>query len=361
MALGRNEYRKFDRQMKHKKVPKKAILITVYVILGVIIALFAAYQIVKASGKNGLKKDVDEEKFTEAIVQEEHTEELEDGVISYNGTKYKYNEDLVTILCMGVDTSANNVKKNISGNNGQADAIFLIVFNEQEKTVKLINVPRDIIAGVAEYDKNGQFYKEIQEQIALQFAYGDGKEKSCELMKSIVSEVMYGLPINAYASINLDAIGVLNNQVGGVTLTMEEDLTKTNPAFKTGATIKLDGNQANQFVRARDTNTMGSNLQRIGRQKQYLVAFTQTAVPAVKEDMTLPLTMYQAIERYMTTDIKADEVTYLAEQAVNSQIDIENIQILPGEYRAGEKYDEYVLDDDALYEMILQNFYTKVE
>ena len=363
MASGRSEYRKYSSQFRHRKIPKKTVLIIIYTILGVIITLFAAYQIVKANGKSGLMKDVDQkqEQFTEAIVQEENVEELEDGIISYNGTKYKYNDDLVTILCMGVDTSANGVKKNIPGNNGQADAIFLILFNPKDKTVKLINVPRDILAEVQEYDKNGMPYQKVKEQIALQFAYGDGGEQSCEMMKSLVSEVLSGLPINAYAAINMDAIGVLNDQVGGVTVTMEEDFTQTNKAFKQGATITLTGSQANQYVRIRDVNKTGSNLLRIGRQKQYLVAFTHTAVPAVKKNMTLSLDMYQAIERYMTTDITADEVTYLAEQAVNSNIEIDNIQILPGEYRAGEKYDEYILDEDELYEMILQNFYTKVE
>lgn len=338
---------------------KKKVHITLLIILGLIVTIFAVSQIVKVSIRKGLKEDF--EKFTENIMHWGQTEELEDGVISYNGTKYRYNEDLVTILCMGVDTSVTRVNMNVPGDNGQADAIFLILFDEKDKTVKFINVPRDIVANVQEYDQYGMPYQKIKEQIALQFTYGDGREKSCELMKSVVSEVLYGLPINAYVAINMDAIGVLNDQIGGVTVTVGEDFTLANRAFTQGATITLSGEQAIQYTHTRDTSMMGSNLMRIGRQKQYLVAYTNTVIPAVKEDVTLPQEMYKAIESYMTTDISVEEVTYLAGQAVKSDIDIDNIQILPGEYCAGEQYDEYVLDEDAVYEMILENFYTKIK
>ena len=118
---------------------KKKVHITLLIILGLIVTIFAVSQIVKVSIRKGLKEDF--EKFIENIMHWGQTEELEDGVISYNGTKYRYNEDLVTILCMGVDTSVTRVNMNVPGDNGQADAIFLILFDEKDKTVKFINVP----------------------------------------------------------------------------------------------------------------------------------------------------------------------------------------------------------------------------
>jgi len=352
-----------------KKLSRKVLFIIICVLITLVLGVITVYTIVKSNGRHALKKDVSSQRLTEIIANEfsEQIETevdlklLEEGQFRYNDSIYEYDDDLITILCMGIDTLDSKVKKNIPGNNGQADAIFLILLNEREKTVKLINIPRDIMGNVQEFDLNGMALRQKIQQITLQFAYGDGKEGSCELMKSLVSDILYGLPINAYAAINMDAIGIINDQVGGVPLLMEADYTSINPEFKQGETVTLNGAQAQQYVRFRDTSITGSNLERINRQKKYLQAFVATLVPKVKEDMSIPLKVFESITRFMTTDIDTDEITYLTSLAINSTIDVSNIQVLPGTYRQGELFDEYILDENALYDLILQNCYIKVE
>jgi polyisoprenyl-teichoic acid--peptidoglycan teichoic acid transferase len=352
-----------------KKLSRKILFTIICLVLTLVLGIFSVYAILKSNGRNALKKDVSSQRLTETMAKELSeeieteidSELLEEGQFRYQNSIYQYDEDLITILCMGIDTSDSKVKKNIPGNNGQADAIFLILLNEREKTVKLINIPRDIMGEVQEYDLNGIPYGRKIQQIALQFAYGDGQEGSCELMKSLVSEVLYGLPINAYAAINMDAISIINDQVGGVPLLMEADYTSIDPEFKKGETVQLTGDQAHQYVRFRDTSLIGSNLDRINRQKRYLQAFVASVVPKVKKDMSIPLTLFESITRFMTSDISTDEITYLTGLAINSTIDVSNIQILPGTYRQGELYDEFILDENALYDLILQNCYIKVE
>ena len=43
----------------------------------------------------------------------------------------------------------------------------------------------------------------------------------------------------------MDAMPLLNHEVGGVTVTLEDDMTKLDPAMKKGATLTLTDRQAN--------------------------------------------------------------------------------------------------------------------
>ena len=54
--------------------------------------------------------------------------------------------------------------------------------------------------------------------------YGDGMELSCERSVAAVSRLFYNLPISGYAAINMGAIPALNDAVGGVQVTVLDDV-----------------------------------------------------------------------------------------------------------------------------------------
>ena len=59
----------------------------------------------------------------------------------------------------------------------------------------------------------------------------------------------------------------------------------------------------------------------------------------------------------MVTDLSLDKTVYLATQAMNMSFSGEDLISLKGEAVAGKVYDEIVVDDEALYELILDTFY----
>lgn len=62
---------------------------------------------------------------------------------------------------------------------------------------------------------------------------GTEKEKSCELMKTAVSDMLDGLPIQGYCSMNMDGISVITDFVGGIQLTIPDDsLADVNSEYK---------------------------------------------------------------------------------------------------------------------------------
>lgn len=274
-------------------------------------------------------------------------------LVSYQGKKYSYNEDLKTILFLGVDKRDEVQVQTYTGRGGQSDCILLLVMNKKEKTTTLLQVSRDSMVDLKIYDSAGEVLTTQRGQLALQYAYGDGAEKSCRLTRDAVSNLLYGIPINGYISLNLDGIVAIVDALGGVDITFKEDYTALDPSWTKGESVTLNGTQAERFVRYRDTKVTGSNNSRMERQSQFLWAlFTQMKKEG---NATLYDTLLNAGSPYMVSDLTAEEMKTLSDYQLN-----ETIEKVPGEVQAGEEHDEYIVDDEKLYELLLKVFY-KVE
>lgn len=377
----------YNRQnvVRHRKRVRTKILCA----LGILLALLAVLTVIavilinvwRSTGRTGLRQhaqgnSVDavqnmqsaaEEKDAAAdsdISQEaEMTYELQEGQIRYNGKTYQYKENLTNILCLGIDSRDGIAKEKTPGKAGQADCVILAVLDDEAKTIQLINISRDSMVPVHVYATDGSFVEDRTEQLALQYAYGNGRDWSCQLMEQAVSELFYGLPIHGYCALSMNSIADLNDAVGGVTVTVPEELAVMQPKlFTAGETVTLKGELAYHFVhdRAYKSADVASNNKRIARQKAYAVAFVNQLKQGMKEDMTLPVKLYQTAEKQMVTSISLDQAVYLCTEYMNCSFDTENIYTIDGEVTMGEKYAEFNVDDDALYQLILDVFYEEV-
>ena len=269
----------------------------------------------------------------------------------------------MNILCLGIDSRDGIAKEKTPGKAGQADCVILAVLDDEAKTIQLINISRDSMVPVHVYATDGSFVEDRTEQLALQYAYGNGRDWSCQLMEQTVSELFYGLPIHGYCALSMNSIADLNDAVGGVTVTVPEDLAVMQPKlFTAGTTVTLKGDLAYHFVHDRDYKSadIASNNKRIARQKAYAVAFVNQFKQGMKEDMTLPVKLYQTAEKQMVTSIGLDQAVYLCTEYMNSSFDTDNIYTIAGEVTKGEEYAEFNVDDDALYQLILDVFYEEV-
>ena len=365
-----------DKKKRHKKRKLTRFFCILGIILLVLIVLAVVavivFNIYAAIGKKSLQQHAaqssealqmtsrpDEEQDKDEIAKYE----LEEGQILYHGEIYEYNEDILTFLCMGIDNRQGIDTEKTPGAGGQADMIMLLVLDSEGKQLQMINVSRDSMVPVSIYDEYGFYVEDKTMQLALQYAYGDGREKSCELMEKAVSRLFYGIPIHGYAALGLDTIADLNDAIGGVTLTIADDVTWFTSELIPGETMTLTGDQALGYVQSRDTNAeeLGSNNLRMSRQKQYMMAFVNQAKQKMKQDLTVPVTLYQTAEKQMVTSVSIDEVAYLSTAALDCSFTEANMYSIEGTYQRPDQYEEYIVDDDALYELILQVFYRKVE
>lgn len=295
---------------------------------------------------------------------EEEEDNWQEGDIRYKGKIYRYNSDILTFLVMGID-SKNQVKpadaptKDFT-KGGQSDAMFLAVLNPHTKELSLIAINRDTITDIDIYDKKGNFVGTEEMQLTLQHGYGDGRELSCERSVKAVSNLFYQLPIHGYCAINMSAIPLLNDAVGGVDVIALETLKYKDFSVKEGEALHLEGMDAFWYVKYRDTKLFNSAGFRLNRQKQYLNAYVAQAKKAVKKDMTLPISLYSTLSKYMVTDVTVDEVSYLATTVLDYNFGEENLYSIQGETIQAEIFEEFHVDDKALYELILQVFYEEV-
>ena len=178
-------------------------------------------------------------------------------------------------------------------------------------------------------------------------------------MEQVVSELFYGIPIHGYGALDMQSIATLNDAVGGVEVTVLEDMTKFKKSWTKGAQVHLKGEDALRYISRRDTAYMGTNLGRVERQKQYLTAYVTQLKKKVKENVTFPVTLLGQIQKHMVTSLTAQEITYLADVLLGYDFSMENIISIPGESKMGEKHEEFYIDDAALKQIIIDVFYEK--
>ncbi len=92
-----------------------------------------------------------------------------------------------------------------------------------------------------------------------------------------------------------------------------------------------------------------------------MTGFIDVAKQAVHKEPSVAIDLYQAVKPQMITDVSLDEVAYLAPILAEYSYDAEGFYTLPGETVMGEQYEEFYPDEDAMFEMILDVFYEKVQ
>lgn len=324
--------------------------------------LLGSYHLIRMKGQEAISRNVSSQTNRMTSRDPEEIEETDgSNVIRYHGKKYRYNENLTTVLFMGIDQRSKVIEKyeDVSGQSGQADTIFLLVMDQENEELHAIGISRDTMTEIKLFDYRGGYLGTSRTHLGLAYCYGDGKETSCQYMVDAVSNLFYGIPINAYVAMNMEALIKLNDSIGGVTVTVPEDLTWAHPNLVKGKTLTLKGREALVFMKFRDITVPDSNTTRMQRQKQYIVNFMKKAAEEVRKDVSLPATIYKSLAEEMVTNISLKEAVYLAPIVLSMPMDTDNITMLKGEAVQGKVYDEIYVDDDALYELILDVFYVE--
>ena len=364
-----NEFEKSKKYHKKDKTVRKRILNILTIILIVLLILVicgAAFlyftwkkgkdAIVSAPLEVNLKvEDAFEEIEEKPVIHNAGT------LVEYKGKTYDINSNITTCVLAGIDTDELGNSDKYSA--GQADVIIVAAYDLQKGDVKFIVIPRDTMVDMDIYSAKDSYtgvkenFEGIEKQaICLSFAYGDGKQISCEYLKSSVSRLLMGIPINSYAVIDLNGVGAMNDAVGGITLTSLETIDK----FTEGETITLDNETALQYVRARRSDIVDADKYRRQRQKQFINEFTKVAVDKIKTDLSVVAKLYSVATTYGFTDYTLSRVTYLASTAIQNGVNLYDFTTIPGEYKQNGNFAEFYSDTQGLFELILDVFYNEV-
>ncbi len=278
--------------------------------------------------------------------------ELEDETITADGVAYRRNKDVETYLLLGIDRGG--TKKGAGP--GQADLLVLLAVDRGSRSFRVLPINRDTVTTytVIDDEGNGIISGEMWGQICLSHAYGTGGQDSCENTVRSVEYLLPGSHVDGYVAFNLDDIGPLTDAVGGVPVTITEDLTALDPAFRKGETVLIDGGNVEKYVRARMDLGEEDNERRMSRQTAFMKAWAEKAGNLGGRGLTELLNDTLDL---CVTDMTEKRLTALAED----MLDYENRGVLRIEGENVMKdYNEFRPDEDSLLQIILELFYTPI-
>lgn len=279
----------------------------------------------------------------------------------YNGKKYQYNNRVTTLLYAGLDSFDELKQTATYGDKARADSIMLIVLDEVSKKMSVVVINRDTMTEVHRFSRKGDDLGVYVTHLGYAYTNGDGGEASCENLKTAVSTLFNNLPIDGYMVSNQTSIVMINDLVGGVTVTVpNDDLAAKYPKLTTGNVVTLDESNVRAYVQQRDTAVDFSNEGRIERQKSFVLSFMDEFGTMVKEDASSVWDSLEACSDWMQTDITKNKYLSLADAFSNTNLTPDSYYILEGEDQLGELHDEFYYDEDALQELIIKLFYREI-
>ncbi len=276
--------------------------------------------------------------------------------LTYNGTEYPMKSHLKTVLLIGTDaTEGYHDETDESGlkvfyNYHQADFMMLLVVDTDTNKTEILQMNRDTMTDVPWLDVLGNYGGTEVKQLCLAYNYGDGGMKSCKNCMQAVSMLLFDAPIDHYIQIPMTAVGLLNDLVGGVPVTIEDDLTAVDPAFTKGATVTLKGSQAEAFVRARFVLDNDTNLARMARQRQYMDSFQKQARAAFNSDSDFMVKLVGKLADYLQTDLTVQQLQDLV--TVLDKGEVSPIRYPEGTLERGEQYYEFYPNEASLWDMV---------
>lgn len=279
--------------------------------------------------------------------------------IKWEGADYQYNDHLSNYLFIGVDEYELSDSTTGQMEAGQCDALYLVSYDRVTKDMAIISIPRDTMTRIETFLPDGSTAGKTTDHISLSFSFGDGKHESCRLTKEAVSNLFYGLDITGYCAMSMSGLPVIPEVIGEFDVVVPNNsLEVKDPMYQEGSTVTITGENAETFVRFRDIETSQSALYRQERQKAFLEAALDTVEGQFKQNAGIVTDLYEALTPYMVTSMSNDIFLELVESAYSGEIVSWTV---PGEGVATEEYDEYHVDDELLYEKIIETFYKKVE
>lgn len=278
--------------------------------------------------------------------------------LEYQGAKYPLKKHIQTVLLIGTDSEGNeqSVPEGFTAfyNFSQADFIVLLVLDNDAKSVEMIQINRDTMTDVPWLDVIGQYGGTNFEQLCLSFNSGSGGTDSCQNTVNAVSNLLFDAPIQGFIQIPMSAIPVINDLVGGVSVTITDDMTPVDPAFIQGTTVLLKGTQAEKFVRARQALENDTNLARMRRQRDYMDSLQKAARDALNSDPEFVMKMLDKLSSLLQSNLSGQQMTDLLDRLDTYQIS--PIRYAEGELVTGSKYYEFYVDEASLWEIVKASF-----
>lgn len=257
-----------NRSEKNKKMglPTKVFLwfIGILVLLALIAVIYLGYKVFFVGGSIHNPLDRDKSSLRDKNVN------LDDG-------------DPFTIALFGVDS---NAERNANGGGQRSDTIMVLSVNPEKKTTEIVSIPRDTQADIVG--------KGTTEKINHAYAYG-GPDMAVKSLEKLLN-----VPIDHYATIDMDGMQDMIDTVGGITVTSNATFSYDGYQFTEGERSKMDGKEAMAFIRSRKEDGAGGDFGRQERQQLVIQGL------ANKLTSVSSITHFNSLMNHVEDNVKTD-------------------------------------------------------
>lgn len=256
-------------------------------------------------------------------------------------------DGVYTFLVAGQDTNSSNI-----------DTIMLATYDTVNKTMNIMNIPRDTMVNVSWSTKkiNSVYAANMGSDKATQTQNGT------DALKRHIANLT-GITPDFYVFVEWDAVGELVDAIGGVTFDVPFDLKYDDPyqnlhINQAAGERELTGDDAMQVVRWRQNNDHSHSAQgdigRIEMQQNFLRAVAAECLQA-KTLLKAPA-LVQVFLDNVKTDLTIGNLLAFAQLAIGMDAD-EGVQFITMPYVSFYRYGSYVLPvQDEILTLVNESF-----
>ena len=278
--------------------------------------------------------------------------------VTWKGETWREKPAVTTILIGGIDKQ-DIVETSSYRNSGQADFLMLLAIDQTDKKIHQLQIDRDTMTDVQILGVFGNEVGTRVLQICLAHSYGATPADNAKYTVKAVQNLLNGLTIDGYYMVNFDAVPILNDALGGVTVHLDYDMTSVNPLWTKGKTITLHGKEAELFVRSRMTIGAGTNEERMTRQNEFM----RNAISTMNKRISADLSFGEAL---LDTLSDIAETNFTKKRLLEELNAAYKFEVLPVDHPAGTYTEgdggfiEFHMEEGAAVEWVLNHLYTKV-
>lgn len=253
-------------------------------------------------------------------------------------------EGQYTVLFLGFDEEEFNT-----------DVIWVCQFDIGNKKLNILQIPRDTCLPDYTNSPTGKFNS----------IYAMGQKYINPPIQRVVNAVQenFGIPIDAYITTGCNDIVDMVDLVGGIPITLDEEIMyEADKIIPAGETV-LSGEQAEWFVRFRWALAEG-DIGRMKNQRRFMAAAMEKLFSIVNDEGRVKLYSYLKEiydNEYIYTNMSLGDIGMLADFASTLSMDSVQVNMVPGEAAQytgsdGVTYDVYSVHKVATLNM-LNNYF----
>jgi len=228
----------------------------------------------------------------------------------------------MNILIMGIEPVSGTVDGSPESFAGKSDTMLLVRLNPDDKSVRVLSIPRDTMIAIPEKGEKG-----------LTKVSDANAQGGPVLAARVVSRTLNNAPIDRYIRISTSGLRQLVDQLGGVEVFVPKSMEYKDTSSRLSIDLvsgwqTLNGEQAEQFARFRETGL--GDLPRVQRQQALIAALLQrlnspTVLPRLPQ-------LTRLMRKYFDTNLKMEEMMALVNFGLNLERDNFQMTVLPGAF-----------------------------